>query len=155
MKKSANFKGSWVKSKGVTPAFCLSLLQRHVQWMQGLNTGEHGTVLPTSQWHKGAIEPNFGWGRAPFWTVSPSLLCHLPANLSTAVKKLIKAESFHTHYIWVSSGVARASHLGLPCQNFWCGSLSILFNISLQGYVRKYFHDQGKKVCLFEEYYVF
>lgn len=102
----------------------------------GVNTGEHGIVLPTSQWHKGAIEPTFGcWGRAPFWTVSHSPL-PLASKLDQSWQKADQwAESFHICYIGVSCGVERASHLGLPRQNFWWGSLSILSNISLQGYV--------------------
>lgn len=156
MKNSANFKASWVKFKGVAPALCSSLLQtgpvnagaeRWWTW----NSSTHEPVAQRCHW------TNFGcWGRAPFWTVSPPPLT-LASKLEQCWQKADQqAEGFHTPYIWVSFAVTRASHLGLPCQNFWWGSLSILPNISLQGYVRKYFNDQGKKVpiwgilCIFK-----
>lgn len=86
---------------------------------------------------------------------SPSLLCHLPAKSSTAVKKLVnklRVSVFARRVILCSKSFSSGSPIS---QDFRWGSLSVLFIITLQGQVHKYVNDQGKKVCLFGEYYIF
>lgn len=147
--KKANFKGScgWVKSKGVTPALWSALLQRHGHWMQRLNVCECGTALlyPQTKVAGRCCWTNFLLLRHSLvLDCSPSLLCHLPAKLSTAVIKLVNKlrvsvfSTYECHFpkqdlIWVSHVTKLLMRI------------PVCLIISLQGQVHKYVNDQGKK----------